>query len=129
MSREPKTSKPSTPKKPRFNDVVFVNWSLSVEDKVACKAWLVVEGDIDNALLTVIEEGYKVTCSYDSYRACFTASLIPQNDDSPNKGYILSGKGSTPLKATKQALFIHYRIMGSEWATYSTQRESEELDD
>lgn len=129
MSREPKNNKAPAPKTERFNDVKFVNWSLSLTEKEACKQWLVVDGDVDNALLTFIEEGNKVTCSYDSYRSCFTVSLIPQSDKSPNKGFILSGKGSTPLKAIKQALFINYRIMDGEWATYSTMGASEELDD
>lgn len=129
MSRNPKDKPTGVQKTPRFNDAKFVNWSLTAEEKVACKEWLVVDGDVDNALLTFIEEGNKVTCSYDSFRSCFTASLIPSDDKSPNKGYILSGKGSTPLKAIKQALFVNYRIMDGEWSTYSTASYAEELDD
>jgi len=129
MSREPKTRTNVAPKTPRFNDVKFVNWSLSAEEKASCKAWLAVEGDIDNAVLVLIEEGYKVTCSYDGYRSCFTASIVPSDDKSPNKGYILTGKGSTPLKAIKQALYIHYHIMDGEWSSYSVMGASEELDD
>jgi len=129
LSRNPKDKPTAGSKTARFNDVKFVNWSLTSAEKTACKEWLVVDGDVDNALLTFIEEGNKVTCSYDSFRFCFTASLIPADELSPNKGYILTGKGSTPLKAIKQALFINYRIMDGLWATYSTATNSEELDD
>lgn len=129
MSREPKPQPKGKPTQPRFNDVQFVNWSLTDEEKAACKEWSVTMGDFDNALGKLIEEGYKVTVSYDNYRSCFTASIVPTKDAKMNVGYILTGKGSTPLKAIKQVLYIHFYIMGGEWAAYSTAKNAEELDD
>jgi len=129
MARDPKNKPTPTPTQPRFNDVQFVNWSLSAEQKASCKEWLLKQGEMDNAISTLIEAGYKVTVSWDKYRACFTSSVVPTADAKSNQGYILTGKGSTPLKATKQALYIHYHIMGEEWASYSTATNAEELDD
>ena len=129
MSRDPKNNPKALPSKARFNNVVFVNWSLSVEEKAACKAWINTWEDLDDGLSLLIQEGYKATFSWDAYRSCFTASLIPTSDAKSNAGYILSGKGSTPLKAVKQALFVHYKIMDGEWASYSTATNAEELDD
>lgn len=129
MSREPKNKPVTKPTQPRFNDVQFVNWSLSPEEKVLCKAWLLSLEDYENALLATIEAGYKITISFDSFRSCFTASIVPTKEAKSNQGYILTGKGSTPLKAGKQVMFIHYQIMAEEWASYSTMGKSEELDD
>lgn len=114
---------------PRFNDVQFVNWALSAEDKTACKEWELSVDDYSDAIGSLIEGGYKVTVSYDDFRSCFTASIVPTKDAKSNQGYILTGKGSNPLKAIRQVLFIHYRIMGEEWAAYSTAKAIEELDD
>jgi hypothetical protein len=129
MARDPKPQPKTAPKAARFNDVKFVNWSLSAEEKAACKAWLVTTEDYDNAISSVIEAAYKVTVSWDGYRSCYTASIVPTSDARGNQGYILTGKGSTSLKAVKQALYIHYHIMGEDWAAYSTATNAEELDD
>lgn len=126
---KPTSSKKSAPTQPRFNDVQFVNWSLSVDEKAACKAWNLVLSEFDDALANLIESGYKTTLSYDNFRACYTASIVPTKDAKSNQGYILTGKGSTAFKALKQALYIHYHIMGEEWAAYSTAKAVEELDD
>lgn len=129
MARDPKNKPATKPTAQRFNDVQFVNWSLSAEEKQECKSWISAGEDLDNAISSVIEAGYKVTTSWDRYRSCYTASIVPTPDAKSNQGYILTGKGSTALKAAKQALFIHYRIMGEEWAAYSTATNAEELDD
>lgn len=129
MSRQPKDAPKSAPKAERFNDVKFVNWSLDADQKAACKAWELERDDIDNLLVKTIEGGYKVTLSYDGFRSAYTASLIAQQEAKTNYGFILAGKGSTPLKALKQALYIHYYIMAEDWSAYSVQGSAEEFDD
>jgi hypothetical protein len=124
-----KTTPSIGPVQSRFNDVIFVNWSLSSDEKAACKAWQLSMEDFDNALATIIEGGYKTTLSYDSFRSCYTASIVPSKDAKSNQGYILTGKGSTATKALKQALYIHFHVMGEEWAAYSTAKAVEDLDD
>lgn len=129
MARDPKPTKPKAPTQRRFNDVTFVNWSLSPEEKAACKAWVLSLEDYDDALATLIEGGYKTTLSYDNFRSCYTCSVVPQKDAKSNQGFILTGKGSTATKALKQALYIHFHVMSEEWASYSTAKSVEELDD
>lgn len=129
MARNPKDKPAPKPTTPRFNNVQFINWSLTIEQKQDCKQFLITDGDYDEALLVIIQAGYKVTTSYDEYRDCFTASIVPAQNGKNNQGYILTGKGSTPLKAIRQALYIHYRIMDEDWASYSTAKTVEELDD
>lgn len=129
MARNPKDKPAAAPKAQRFNDVKFVNWSLTAEEKQSCKSWLTALEDYDNAMGNTIESGYKITTSYDGFRSCFTASIVPTADAKSNQGYILTGKGSTPIKAIKQAMYIHYVIMDGDWAAYSTANYAEELDD
>jgi hypothetical protein len=129
MSREPRNRAPSQPRTRRFNDSVFVNWSLTDEQKASCKAWCTTLEDMDAAEISLLQSNYKITVSWDDFRQCYTASLLPQGDDHENKGYILTGKGSTPSKARKQALFVHFHVMDGEWSTYSTGGSAEELDD
>lgn len=129
MSRDPKNKPTPKPTQPRFNDVQFVNWSLSVEEKAAVKAWLLTLEEYDDFIGGLVEAGYKITISYDNFRSCFTASIVPTKDAKSNQGYILTGKGSTPFKAVRQAMYIHFYIMDGEWSSYSTAKAVEELDD
>lgn len=129
MSRDPKSQPKQQPKKPRFNDSIFVNWSLSPDEKASCKAWCVTLEDMDAAETSLIQSSYKITVSWDNFRECYTASLLPQGDQHINAGYILTGKGSTPSKARKQALFVHFHVMDGEWSSYSTGGGAEEMDD
>lgn len=129
MGRDPSNKPKTAPRKKRFNDVKFINWSLSPEEKAACKAWTMDIGDFDNALLKLVEDGYKVTTSWDGYREAFTASIVPTEDVPQNQGYILTGKGSTPLKAVKQALYIHYYVFDTDWSAYQKDGGKEEMDD
>lgn len=129
MARDPKNKPNPKPTVPRFNDVKFVNWSLDSDQKQQCKVWLPTGEEISDAMSNAIQAGYKITTSWDGFRSCFTASIVPTQDAKANQGYILTGKGSTPLKAVKQALYIHYVVMDEDWAAYSTAGYAEELDD
>ncbi len=129
MARDPKDKPNPKPTQPRFNDVNFINWSLSAEEKAACKQWALDVASYDSDLGRLIQSDYKLTLSWDGFRSCYTASIVPTKDNKINAGYILTGKGSTPLKAAKQALYIHFYVMAEEWAAYSTAGAAEELDD
>lgn len=95
------------------NDIAWVNYNLSDEQKAELKAQ---KFDLDDALVRLTEEDLKVTISYDSYNACYACFLIPKNQDDPNFGAILSGRGSTPAKSVKQACYIHWNIFDRNWS-------------
>lgn len=115
--------------KPRFNEAKFVGYSLSKEQKAELKKTVLDEGGYDTMLLRLCEEGYKVTFREDTFNSCHAVWLVPANEENPNFGYILTGRGSTPLKALKQAAYIHYQVFDSDWgANYQSER-GEELDD
>jgi hypothetical protein len=114
---------------PRFNDVKFVNWTLTKEQAAECKGWLLVLGDFDSALEKFEEEGYKLTSRWDSYGECWGAFAYPEEGKTENGGYILTGRGSSPLRAVKQLLYIHYAVMDRGWAAWSVATRGIELDD
>lgn len=113
----------------RFNDVKWINWSLTKEQKAEIKAWTPDFEEMDDLEIKIIQQDHKVTTSYDNYGDCYTTSIVPTQDNSTNEGYILTGKGSTPHKSRKQAFYIHLQIFNSDWSTYSTGGSKEELDD
>lgn len=113
----------------RFNDATFINWSLSVEQKQEVKAWSPTSGEVDDLLSEVIQEDCKVTFGYDDFGQSFTCSFVPQAKHKTNYGFILVGRGSTPVKAFKQAFYIHKSVFSGDWSTYSKGSRTEELDD
>lgn len=115
--------------KTSFEPAEFINVPLSAEQKAELRAWLPDFGEIDDALLKTCESGYKITLRFDDRNECFACWLSPVDPGNANTGLILSGRGSTPLKAVKQALYIHNRLFEGDWAgNYKDYREAE-LDD
>lgn len=107
------------------SSVIWVNYTLSADQKAELKSQTF---DFDNALLRLTEEGMKVTIAYDDFNECYSCYLIPKSPDHTNAGCILSGRGSTPIKAIKQAAYIHWNIFDGDWSD-ARQSRREELDD
>lgn len=113
MASKNGTKPPEKKEKPNKSGVIWVNYNLSDEQKAELKAQTF---DFENALLKLTEEDLKVTISYDDYNECYSCFLIPKNQTDPNFGCILSGRGSTPVKAVKQAAYIHWNIFDANWS-------------
>lgn len=112
-----------------FEPAQFINVPLSPEQKAEIKAWLNSLEELDDALLKTCDSGYKVTIRYDDRNECFAAWIAPIDPGHANSGFILSGRGSTPLKAFKQAYYIHAHLFEGDWAgNYKDFREGE-IDD
>lgn len=93
-----------------YTGAKFISPTLTAEHTAAIKAWAYDEVSAFQDLDRITEE-YKVTLKFDTYSnatACWIAPLDPDHEDA---GYILAGRGSTPLKALKQALWI-WRVLG-----------------
>lgn len=121
-----KSSKTSS--KPQFAASEFINFPLSAEQKREIKAWHPDIEEIDNLLLRLEESGYRISHRYDDRNECHACWLNPVGDNHPNAGLTLSGRGSTPIKALKQALYIH-SLFDGDWAGNYKQFKEEDLDD
>jgi len=105
--------------------VSWVNYNLTTDEKKTLKS---ADFDADNALLRLVEESYKVTLGYDKFNECFSCFIIPAGENHRHSGMILSGRGSTPLKAVKQACYIHWNVFAADWSDERLSQR-EELDD
>jgi len=129
--KESKSRKSSTvkAKKERFNDAEFVNYELGKDEQARCKAWQFDLDTLSDALLRLADSGYVVSCKFDTYSEAHSAFLRQAVPDGENAGYILSGRGSSPLKALKQVIFKHFVLFEQSWAQYSTPKITEDYDD
>lgn len=106
----------------------FVNYELTKEEQAACKKWEFGIEDYFNAIEKLLDSDYKVSFSQDTYNRCFAAFLTPTKDNKVNEGMILSGRGSTPLKAFKQLCYKHFHIFDGLWGEFVGARQFD-LDD
>jgi len=125
----PLTTKKSNKGKTDFSSAKFVTYDLSKEQRAELKGTIWDVETFDTCLTRLNELGYKITFRDDEFNGCKACWLIPTGDNHPNSGYILSGRGSTPLKALKQASYIHYQIFDQEWSEHYLARAGEEMDD
>lgn len=124
-----KASKNAKPKQPGFGDTKFINYSLSDEQKREIKATSYTPDDFADDLDRVTNSGYKVSFSEDEYNSCSACFFTPKGEANINKGLILTARGSTMLKAFKQAMYLHYKLFEENWTDWYTPSSREPLDD
>lgn len=125
----PDAKKPAKKQASRFNDLKFVNYELTKDEKTRCKAWLPTLEEHEDALLKFCESGYKISVKWDDYSNSYAAFAQATQPDDDNFGLLLTGRGSTPHRAVKQALYKHFMVFDLQWGGYAERRDIEELDD
>jgi hypothetical protein len=101
---------------------------LTDAEKQKVKASEFSEGQAVETILQMVEKGYKVSFAWDTYNNCHCCWFISPHENEDNQDLILSGRGSTPLKALKQAAWMHFARFKEIWPIPTSKRELE-LDD
>ncbi len=116
-------------KAPRFNDVVFISFPFTKEQLEALKQQVWDMENFDIALANLSDEGYKITFSWDDYSAAYSCFIIPKGTEHKNAGYILTGRGSVPYKALRQAWYVHNDLFARDWSGWTAPTPRTALDD
>jgi len=129
MAKSKPTSKtPTSNSNPNYRG--FVNVVLTQEEKAEIKEahtdpvrfWQTLDGYID--------DGFKFTFSYDDYSRCWQVVGQRSDKDHVDYGLLMSGRGSSALKAFKQWCYIQGRKVGdSTWTEFSGTSSQFEIDD
>lgn len=114
---------------PNYGDVKFINYALSNEQKIKLKAVDFTPEDLISHLDKLVTSDYKVSFSYDDYEQCYACFLIAKGRDHLNKGLILAARGSTCIKAFKQAMYIHFELFEENWVDWYQSPGGGEIDD
>lgn len=124
-----KASKGIAPTTPRYNNTVFVNYELSVDEKAHCKVWLEDILTFDGQFQRFISDGYKTSVKWDEKNNAFACYVTHPKQKFNEADLLLTGRGSTPCKAIKQAMFKHYVVFDCEWGGYAERLALDPLDD
>lgn len=112
----------------RWNDARFVQYELDKAELAQCKAWNLDAEGIWLELLALCDDGYSASVRYDGQSNSYACFLQVRGDPAHvNANLILAGRGSSPAKAVKQAIFKH-RAIDASWVQYA-ERRVEPLDD
>lgn len=118
-----------TDKAQRFNDVRFVQYELTKDQAAACKAWEFSAEQAWDAITEMVEEGYSFSLKFDDFSSSYACFVNVKGPKIINKGLCLNGRGSSPFKALKQALFKHHHLMDGDWRDFAERKNAEDIDD
>jgi len=121
--------KPAVKQSNGYEQAAFIRRELTPEEQAICKAWELSSEDCWDSMQRFVENGYRVTARWDDYNECFACWLLPPREDKDNAGLILTGRGSSPYKAFKQACFKHYQLFQEVWPKEVDKRGGNEIDD
>lgn len=105
------------------SEVQFINYDLSIEQKAGFKAW--AHKFADNALQYIEDmndAGYGISCKWDTRAECYSAFATCNKPDDPNKGWILSGRGSTVFSALMGVFYRHSVLFEGVWPVDTSKR-------
>lgn len=106
----------SDEKKPQWISV-----DLTEKQRADMRARFAENSSVNDALLTLIEQGYKVTLSWDKFSKCFACYVFPVGDEHANSGHILSNRGASPFAALKGAVYRHFVVFDGDWGNREAQ--------
>jgi hypothetical protein len=116
-------------KTPRFNDAKFVNYELDKAQAETLKGHSNDGTEILSSVDSLLDDGYRLSVKFDEYSNCYSAFLQPIKPEGKNGGFILTGRGSSVLKAIKQCLYKHFVCLEGDWSEYVERRGETIIDD
>lgn len=110
-------------------EVSWVDVDLDKRQKELCKQWCNTLEEFDNVVQALQDNRYRLSIKPDDYSGGFAAFIQGLPDCEDNKNLILTGRGSTPLKALKQALYKHFMVLEGVWPIQKSKQEIEDWED
>jgi hypothetical protein len=92
----------------------FINLELDAAQADECRAFRKDPVAVNLILTEMLEDGYKITCRYDSRNECYACFAFAE-DDSDNAGYILTGRGGSGMSALAELLYKHAQVLERSW--------------
>lgn len=95
---------------PRFVDV-----KLTLDDRNTFAALVIEPGALVKSLQSLVDEGYRLGCSWSSEHQTYTVSLTCRDDGSPNSGLCMTSFAGELTTAIALAIFKHRNVTKGKW--------------
>lgn len=108
----------------------FVDVEMTIADKAACRAETVDFDQIWHDVEDLVEEGYKLSVTFDDEHTTWNVSLTCRALKHTNSGYTMSARGGTFAAAVRAFWYKHFRMLEGNWANGSAKHSAQmALDD
>jgi len=112
-----------------FNEVTWIDPTLTDEESALLKSWGLDSGKLDGYTEDLCAEGLRVTINFDSHGNCYACRLWPDKNDVDRRNKCVVGRGSTPLKALRQAIYKHFVMLECDWSRWDAKKIVRTFDD
>lgn len=99
----------------------FVNLELSDAQKAEAKKLLADADRVTDNVWKLVDDGYKVSFSYDGYHGAYLCAVTCQDKSSVNVGLTLTGRGGGILAAMASLWYKHDVVLERNWTSMSVQ--------
>lgn len=112
------TKKPA--KKPANNDAGgFINITLDEEEQAMANAWCETDEQLFEALTMLCNTPFTLKVAIEPQNNCYGAYIQGHwKLNEFDKKWTLTGRGSTPKKAIRRALYLHFEHLQQEWSDH-----------
>jgi len=100
----------------------FLDVALTKEQLAGQKSWNPSLEELMQGLQRLTEDDLGVKFRWDTHNRCHMATASPISPDHECAGWYLSGRGSTPEKALKQLLYIHFVMWNGAWPIHNLEK-------
>lgn len=101
--------------KPKRVMPTFVRCELNEQQKEHVKSQKYTWDDVLENIVSLVEEGYKVSFGEDAFNDCYACWLTAPAKDNPNSGHILQGRGPDVVSACAVCLYKHFTVFDGIW--------------
>jgi len=123
ISRPTETTATKRVEKFPSNEREFKGWvNIHLPDDAKARFFSWAEANkLDDLMLKVVADNYRISLYWDEYNECHAASLTCWNKHTDQYGYSLSMRGSDPLTALWRVLYTHYDFCKENWGAWMTR--------
>jgi hypothetical protein len=98
----------------------YVDYTLKDSDKAMFLEWASGKDVWDNEVPSLVEDGYKVSVSHDSYHSTCIGTIYCPIAGHENAGWCLTARHSDPGTAIYRVVFLHFIVLEGNWNTEDT---------
>lgn len=107
------------PGKAEFNG--FANIPFNADEREAFTSWFDGEKDVFTPLVSLFENGYKISFSPDNDRKCVICTVTGTATKGHNSGYAMVSRAPDWHSALAVAIFKHFELAHEDWTPYTQQ--------
>ena len=120
----PRAKQPSS--QTASNERHYIDVKLTDDDRTAIRMYCEDAADLWEAIQQLVDSQYVFKVAYDKNNDCYACYISGHWQlNKPDMNTTLTGRGSTWEKAVRQACWIHFEKIGTDWQGWRNKKTAE----